>query len=92
MSADRWTKCPKCTAKKNDALESVRKLYGKISAEAYTQKLQEAAASAMSEHNRETLAEYYEVGVYGDRFRVDYGAACDKCGWTKSFKHEEKVP
>jgi hypothetical protein len=51
---------------------------------------------------RESLPEYYEVGIYNGKFNVNYSAKCrydgsDKgCGFKFSYKHSEtfeiKVP
>ena len=45
---------------------------------------------------RQTLPEYYEIGVVGDKFEVNYGANCrydngNGCGFEFSYKHSQKL-
>lgn len=91
MSADRWTTCPKCYAEQRIAADKFRQeFYGKLPAADYEAKLQDVLKTPIDEE--ETFREDRQIGVYADKFVVDYHGLCQTCGYKKSFKHTEQVP
>ena len=91
MSADNWTDCPGCQSKKFKQLEDLKKLYGKISVEEYSEKLSNIK-EVEDESTQETLREDYHIGIRNGKFTVTYRGSCELCGYVKVFKHEEQVP
>jgi len=96
MSADNWSRCPKC--KILDAEKAAKMYaeatasYGKASPEEYIQNLKKAQELA-SESPEETLREDHEIYITEDGvFFASYRGGCDVCGLEFSFKHECKVP
>lgn len=92
MSADNWTKCPACKVKAQEKQKELeQKLndgYGKLSKEDY-QLLVDQVKTAPPELE-DTLREDYEIGIYGDRFFVNYKGRCQKCGWLHEYKWEDR--
>ena len=92
MSADRWSKCPKCREKQEQA---AAKLVSDI-----------AAARAVGDFDRfamlldkstkpapkleETLCEGWEIGIWdAESFEVNYGATCTVCGFIYNFRFSD---
>ena len=93
MSADNWTYCPFCKEEALKAyeskLKSVNELYGKIPADDYIKKQQEA--SIVPEFST-TLREDYWLGIQEgeDWFEINYSCSCEKCNRRFEFKHSQK--
>jgi len=89
MSANNWTKCPKCEAKliaeKAAKLDKARKSYGKVTAEEYEGRMA-LAQSASRKEPGDTLREDYEIGIDGSEFFVSYYASCHACGFKYQYK------
>ena len=84
MSADNWTKCPRCYKKAEDKAALV---YGKVSREEY-----ERIRRAVPEDGpEETLREDYEIGIYDGMFEVTYSGYCAECGFEFNFEHKTPV-
>jgi len=93
MSADNWTKCPKCTLdglkKKQQEIASVAESYGKIHPSEYEKRL---IKSREPIDNRETLRENYGFHLDIDGlFSVSYLGRCEKCGFKHEFKHSKQL-
>ena len=93
MSADNWTKCPKCTLlalkKKQEEIAAVAESYGKVPLAEY-----EAALIKSREPTERTatLMECFEfVMDVGGGFSATYSARCDKCGFSHNFEHIEQI-
>jgi len=90
MSADRWSKCPRCGGDVDTRRSAA---YGTIPREEYERLIRVEAA-----YPPETLREDWEIFLRDGRFYVSYGAMClggeDRkgCGFSFEFKHEEAVP
>lgn len=94
MSADRLTDCPVCTAVYRRAAEQARieaaEAYGKVPFDEYAELL---AASKAPRPDLATLAEYYSIhGAETGTVTVEYGARCDVCELSFSFKTEHQIP
>ncbi len=95
MGADNWRICPRCKkiaeVKHEKQTAKVQKLYSKVSAEEYAEKLAELENDKFKPLG-ETLSEYYEIRTNIDGvFTVDYNCACRNCGFSFSFKEERSV-
>lgn len=98
MSANNLTSCPECKKQRQHQIECLERglteIYGKVSAKEY-----ERASSELTElkvkHGKPgsgyTLAEYYEIGVRGERFKVSYYARCSECEWEYEHKLEQPL-
>jgi hypothetical protein len=91
MSANNYATCPNCEKRCTDKIEEVKKLYNVLTVDDYNARLRKALEEDKNQRLY-ALREDWEIGVYNGAFRVDYTASCDKCGWTKRFKHEKQVP
>lgn len=83
MSADNWTKCPKCELSNKSRLSKAEAEYGKVSAEEYKRLLDEALEEKESE---DTLRENYSIGIYHGQFEIEYSASCTECGFNFSYE------
>ncbi len=82
MSADRWSICPKCLQKHDDALEAA---YGKVSPTVY--------AGMCSQELDTNMREDWELGTDEEgKFSINYSCYCRSCGFKFEHKHEEQVP
>lgn len=92
MSADRWAVCPKCKEKIErahaDLLIRVETDYGKVAVGEYLELIEQSRQPIEEEH---TLREDWEIGIWGGKLIVSYGASCEECGFSHEFDHEEKV-
>lgn len=89
MSADRWSVCPRCHAKRVKAIaksaEKVDKSYGNVSVSAFDglRAEHERMANAPEEC---TLREDWELGMGTEgEFTIDYRCSCE-CGFRFGFK------
>jgi len=94
MSANNWTKCPKCEAKLSNkkavTLDKARKCYGKVSAEEFESRMGLAKAFS-GEALEDTLREDYELGIDGNTFSVSYRASCEECDFSFEFRESMDV-
>lgn len=92
MSADNWTKCPKCVAsheaERVKNIDKVNKSYGKVSAEEYRRAFD---AANVENSDPDSLREDCEIGVHENYFEVDYRCSCSVCGFSFKFKEEKKI-
>lgn len=93
MSADNWTKCPRCLnqcqEKRQEALAEAQSTYGKIPADEYAAKL--AEAEEIPEHMGDSLREDWEINTNETgEFFVSYSCRC-ACGFKFSYQHEEQI-
>lgn len=94
MSADNWTRCPRCLQTAYSTSASRRKAaedaYGKVSSEEYLRFL--ALANEDLSINV-TLREDYHVGIIAakDIFCISYSASCKECDFTLTYSREEKL-
>lgn len=95
MSADNWTKCPKCLQSKKQRAEKQRRIvansYGKVSAERFME-MQASITVEDSKDAESTMREDYEQwtdeeGIY----QVSYSCSCNECGFEWSYKHKQSV-
>lgn len=93
MSADRYTMCPKCYARRETKKAELRKLYGKLPAEQYDEEAETVNSWTKAEEAslRET---WFIVTNYAGQFSVAYIAECQisGCGFEFEFRHEQNVP
>ena len=95
MSADNLVRCPHCK-KNSDAiiakgLEEIQSVYGKISQQDFLQMvdaLREKERELRAQDANPTLEGYYEAGIYGEEFFVNYTARCNRCGTTYVFNRK----
>ena len=86
MSADNWSKCPKCkeVAEKDKAklIEKAAESYGKIEVEKYDDMVKKASGVVELE---ETLREDYEFYLEEDILSIKYNCSCNKCRFSYSY-------
>lgn len=92
MSGDRYSQCPKCTARifseDNDKIEAVEAEYGKIPPKEFAIKMNDAQQTrSVSETLREDWEFVWNTGK--SKLRIRYGCTCEDCGFT--FSHDETV-
>jgi hypothetical protein len=97
MSADRWSKCPKCRDTKTAEIEKFEKLvdeaYGKVTAEKFKElnnqlSAMRAEAFKASERNGYSFREDWEVTESEDGVvEINYSGSCNICKLQTSFKH-----
>lgn len=93
MSADNWTTCPRCfriaLQERRDREKDADEAYGKVSPEKWLRLKEEAKTSIAITDN---LREDWEIGVENNGvFKVVYECSCETCGFSFSYRHEEKV-
>lgn len=105
MSANNWTRCPRCYDQKVQSVVRADKLereaqlqYGKVSAEEYIALVKRASDKRLAtadELNRfeQTFREDYDIGLSKEtgNFVVRYTGRCSVCGLKVDFKHEQEV-
>jgi hypothetical protein len=87
MSAPHWAICPICQQKRKGLEEEVKSLYGQIPAEDYLKKVKELEKPIQDPY---TLREDYEIGIYKGQFRINYGASCEVCRFSYSYKYKDE--
>jgi hypothetical protein len=45
----------------------------------------------LKKDDRYNFRENYEIGVYKNKFEVDYIGSCTKCGFSYTFSHSEQI-
>ena len=92
MSADNWTTCPKCKARREkEYAELVQKAgtsYGVVSPEEYQKMAQQVSMGIIKTSE---LGEYYEIGIRDGKLAISYFAECEECGFTFTFEHTMEV-
>lgn len=95
MSADNWTKCPKCLAKSRKSLQAAKKKhmdsYGKIDPDDWIRRLAKLNADEkeVERSDEPSFREDYQLGVQEDgSFYVSYSGSCRACNAVFEFKHE----
>ena len=92
MSADSWSKCPKCRENQEKA---AAKLVADIAAakaamdfDRFAMLLEKSTEQAPK--LKETLREDWEIGIWNaEGFEVSYGACCTVCGFRYNFKFSD---
>jgi hypothetical protein len=95
MSADKWTRCPKCiklaAQAAVDKREKADAAYGKVSLQEHRE-LTIAAEQAEKVKPFETLRHDYEIGVDSNGcFEVSYGCSCTNCDFEYVYNFKEKT-
>lgn len=90
MSADNWTKCPKCMPLRLKERDKIHQLYGRISEQEYSELLRKQQKTIESEDDN-TLREDYKIGIFDGVFTVSYFGYCSRCGFEKQFSHKEQI-
>jgi ribosome-binding protein aMBF1 (putative translation factor) len=95
MSANNWRVCPKCKATRGAELaaesEELAKQYGKIKLAEFN-RLTNELHDKYKDDLEESLREDYGLRITEDgTFYVSYRGHCGTCGFTHTFKHEDKV-
>lgn len=92
MSADNWTKCPKCKKQVlqeyNDKQKAIKDAYGVVSEEKYNEMCRDAENTPSIEN---TLREDYEIYQRKGVVIVSYGCMCTDCGFKFNFEHREEI-
>lgn len=91
MSADNWTKCPRCVERNKGRVDELRakadEAYGKVPIEEW-KALEAEATACLLEEAPTTLREDWEIGTRPDgRFSVRYGCSCTVCGFNFNYDH-----
>jgi hypothetical protein len=90
MSADRWSICPQCEARRVAAYKAEREKvvasYGQIPATEYEERLLDLDKSIGSKPP-ETYSEYWEITLTGEAVLIDYSGECRECGLKKVIRH-----
>jgi hypothetical protein len=93
MSADRWSTCPRCKVRFDEARKDYAArtdaLYGQVSAEEFMQFL---AREERPQRPSDTLREDYEVYMRDTGVLcIDYYASCEACGFQFHYENEESA-
>jgi hypothetical protein len=88
MSADNWTRCPTCEAKRQASIHTAEEeavaAYGTVSVEEFD-RLRDVSLAMKDAPVEDTLREDYSVGVnVAGQFSISYSCSCKVCGfeWT----------
>ena len=95
MSADNWTKCPRCLRRHrkevDNAFAKAAKSYGLVKRETY-EGLKKEALRLDSQAPKNTFREDYEIsGVEDGAVELAYSGVCDVCSLSVRFNHEEPI-
>ena len=93
MSADNWTRCPRCSAAVREAKEAqqaaARAAYGVAPVEEFDRLRADADAPMQFE---DTVREDYEFYGFEDgKVVAVYEGTCQKCGLTTKFRFEQPI-
>ena len=93
MSADNWTRCPRCVAVARAAkvaqVEATRAVYGVAPVEEFDRLRAEADAPLKFE---DTVREDYEFAGFEDgKVVAVYKGVCQSCGLTAQFRYEHPI-
>jgi len=82
MSADNWTRCPKCNQKRKETL----KKYGEIPEEEYL------SALHPTDEDKTPMREDWEIGMSDSgEFYLYYSCKCTRCGFNWKYQYEDHV-
>lgn len=94
MSADRWTRCPRCierdTERKAKLQEEAQAAYGKVPVHQFDLLRRKAEAPLPTDEN---FREDFWVGINdgGKTVEVDYVGRCQDCGFSVRLKHSKAI-
>lgn len=103
MSADHWSKCPRCITRANAEYEEkaaylANEAYGSLSSEDFLALAAEVRdlATKCGDPNKDLygeewpLAHYYEFYIRDGAVNYNYHCTCRECGWEVQFegKHD----
>jgi hypothetical protein len=95
MSADNWSKCPRCARLREEKLAAldlkIAQSYGSVSIEAFDQMRTEREALASDPLDRTVREDYEFWGIEEGEFNARYRAKCTACGFEHSFDHSEEA-
>lgn len=94
MGADNWAVCPQCLDKtvqaRVNALKIAEDSYGKIPAEEFIKRRDEAVAMPLQV--KESLAEYEHLGITPEGlFYIEYNSSCNNCGFSFLYTYDQQV-
>lgn len=94
MSADNWTRCPKCSqvqeSAHSEALRNLEASYGKLPAAEYAKRVRDLEEMVDIADLQVTLREDYEFyGIEDGVLNISYSALCTSCDWT--FNHSQEI-
>lgn len=98
MSANRWSKCPRCAARAEQAFAQretqLAAAYGTVPVEEFdAMRAQLAADRAAAEDANPTFREDWEIhGTADGVAHVEYGGGCSVCGLSLEFRHDHELP
>ena len=95
MSADKWTVCPRCTKRREAAIEAadgeVADAYGKVPLDEW-EEMRRRKSDLITSKPDHTLREDYEFhGADEGEVVADYSASCDTCDLRVSFTHRHLI-
>ena len=93
MSADNWTRCPRCLKnaelEKEDFSKKAREGYGKLTSDEYEVLLLKSREPINLD---DSLREDYEFYLDDDGcFTANYRATCGTCNFNFTFHHKQQV-
>ncbi len=97
MSADNWTKCPKCEAIHEQEIENARDIvsnkYGVVDKDTYlkAKSVLDTEYGSRGWVGGDTLREDYEIGIWCGEFEVSYQASCEVCGFKFEYKFNRSI-
>jgi len=94
MSADNWTKCPKCDVENQKniqlLLEEIEEAYGKLSFPDFEEfKTANQLKVQELENAPDNLREDYFLGIWEGNFNVSYRGRCNKCDYAYSYEYSD---
>lgn len=98
MSANNWTRCPRCTARGRRRLEDqaveIEKLYGTVTTREFGRACAELQTEEVEfERRPENFREDYGIrGAKSGTVHVSYSGTCQDCGLSLSFQYEHAIP
>jgi len=96
MSADRWSKCPKCIRLHNEDVEAdsiaLVAAYGTVDADEFLRMKAALDNKIGNGISRDMLREDYELWMDDNGvFSVNYKAICGTCGFKYEYDKSEKA-
>lgn len=94
MSADNWTECPRCIARKErrnaDLTQQVKDAYGSMPLEEWLN-LRDMTLRDIDEKVDQTFREDWEIGVFNGEFFVQYKGFCGTCDLRYEFTYDQPI-
>ena len=91
MSANNWTKCPRCEKHEQnrqvEASKAAESAYGKVSASEYMRLLDIAKPRLLTETRRED----WELFIKDGAMHIYYATSCENCDFEHSVKEDHPV-